>query len=73
LPNVHVTKIDKSVLEKYSGARGSLSSSNKLNIGSANASWSIASGNGYMDLLYLYNKALNTTEISQLYNGGSGI
>jgi len=28
---------------------------------------------GYVDLLYIYDKALSTDEIAQLYNGGSGV
>lgn len=28
---------------------------------------------GYIDMAYFYNKALSASEVSQLYNGGSGI
>jgi len=61
-------------VEKYSTARGSLSSTDHFNYGSVNGSWMIGSNsNGYIDLFYHYNKALTTTEITTLYNSGSGV
>jgi len=56
--------------ERISTSSPSIGTSSRMEILAQNQSWYL---NGYMDLLYLYNKALTTTEISQLYNSGSGV
>lgn len=38
-----------------------------------NSQNNVAQWTGFIDQVYLYDKALDTTEISQLYNSGSGI
>jgi hypothetical protein len=60
--------------ERGSDSMSQVSSSDIIRIGgsgnSTSDSWIL---NGHMDLLYLYSKTLTTTEISTLYNGGTGV
>lgn len=51
-------------------AKASFTTPNKVAICGATTSWELS---GIIDLVYFYNVALTTNEISQLYNGGNGI
>lgn len=58
--------------ERISYSRSSwLTNFNRIVVGGTNlGSWPIL---GLFDQVYFYNRALNTTEVSQLYNSGNGI
>lgn len=60
-------------VEKASASRKNFGTSNLCLVGSAETDALSQAIYGNVDLLYIYNKALTTDEISELYNGGAGI
>lgn len=59
-----------SVNEFRNIARASASAADRVLLGSDILSWGLV---GCLDQLYFYGRAINESEISQLYNSGSGI
>jgi hypothetical protein len=68
--NGSVTKTYVDNLAASDASRTNPSASGVFILGSAIGSWML---NGELDQIYVYNRALTASEVSQLYNGGSGI